>query len=66
MCLLRGGVGVSAPGGVSALGVCLLRGAGGGVSAPGGVGLLWGGLLWGGCEVPPPPLLTESQTPVKT
>ena len=38
---------------------------GGGGSAPGGV-CCRGGSAPGGCEVPPYPPLTESQTPVKT
>ena len=75
-CLLPGGVcsrgglllggcvcsgGVSAPRGSVCSGGCLLpRGS---APAPGGV-CSRGGLLPGGCEVPP--LLTESQTPVKT
>ena len=57
---------MSAPGGVCS-GGCLLPGgsAPGGMFAPGGVSAPGGCLLRGG-EVPPPPLLTESQTPVKT
>ena len=63
-----GGRGVCSQGGWCLLlgGWCLLRG----VSAPRGAGLLPGGLLRGGVSQyalrQTPPLLTESQTPVKT
>ena len=63
-CLL---LGVSAPGGCLLLGGCLLQG----VSAPGGVYSQGGCLLLRGvgiaaCTEADTPLLTESQTPVKT
>ena len=65
MCLLRGGAvcswGVSAPGGACS-GGCLLLG---GISALGG-GVCSGGGIPTCTEADTPPLLTESQTPVKT
>ena len=80
-CLLLGGCllggvcswGVSAPGGCLLSGVSAPRGSarGGGVCLlPGGGGVCSGGVCsWGGipaCSEADPPLLTESQTPVKT
>ena len=70
-CLLQGGVcwgGVCSGG--SALGGLLWGMSGWGVSALGGRSVLGGCLLWGYPNMhwgrPPPPLYTESQTPVKT